>query len=779
MFRKINVILVILTFISLLPIFILIVHNMNSLRNRIINESISNTEYYFNIIKDDYEKVITHSMAYLKYASILYQNNNPEQIGESFRHYPLHDVIKSIRVFDANNQLLYSIPKIDDDKSLNAKWYNDVLKTKSQVLSSYYFKEGNKPLMIAALPVLNDSGDVKFVIAAEISILWMLKSAEKHNIIADSRITLIDHDAVILSRYPEVPEHVGLKINIPVIKNAVISGKGGTITAVNSFDKKSLFIITPYSNSKQKLFLCYTVPYEVLFKDLNKTFTKNFVVFGIVSLISIIISVAIGHFFFKKGLQHLISSTNKLSKGDYDFKDNGHNYILDEYKELAESVKNMALKLSSREKTIVSMNTSLFESEERLRSLINAAPDMICLKDDEGRWIEANTAFLTNFGFDSFDYKQRNDREMTLYSRDYKEFYENCGINDEDVVRFKKIYKADKKYILDGNPKWLNIIKIPLEYYGKRKTWVMVYIRDITEIMAAEEKLKTFNEELENKLKSELMKQKEQENLVLQQAKLAAMGEMVGAIAHLWRQPLNTLGLIIQDITDANTFGELDDAYLSEAVESAVLQIDKMSAFIDEFKNFSSLKDNKQPFKIFGLVENILYMYVSNIINKEINVFVRYSAGNHEHVYDRSYIEDCIYIDKPSDSDELFLMQNFYVDGIESELKQVILNIVNNSIEAIMGSRAGLDKYDGLVSFDITFYDKYAEIAVLDNGGGIDSSVIDNIFDPFFSTKGHNTTGIGLYISRNIIENKMDGKITVENAQKGALFRIILPVSKS
>jgi len=272
-------------------------------------------------------------------------------------------------------------------------------------------------------------------------------------------------------------------------------------------------------------------------------------------------------------------------------------------------------------------------------------------------------------------------------------------------------------------------------------------VLDITErkriedaLRAAEQSLTEINRNLENRVRDEVGKNREKDHLLIQQSRLAAMGEMVHNIAHQWRQPLNTVNLILANIQDAHHYGELDDETMKQAVVDGNRQIQKMSTTIDDFRNFFRPNREKKPFKLSEAVREALSLLDASLRSHRIGVTVEE-------------------VDKVA------------VLGYENEYAQVLLNLLNNAKEAIMAHNSE----SGLIAIRIERDDGNAKLTIRDNGGGIPQEVMEQVFEPYFSTKKMGT-GIGLYMSKMIIEKNMGGSIVAANTAGGAEFAVSCPL---
>ena len=254
--------------------------------------------------------------------------------------------------------------------------------------------------------------------------------------------------------------------------------------------------------------------------------------------------------------------------------------------------------------------------------------------------------------------------------------------------------------------------------------------------------LKELNDGLEERVKEEIRKQQKQEQLLIQQSKLAAMGEMIGNIAHQWRQPLNALSLVLQNINFAYEMDDLSEEFMHKSMDKANLLTNTMSKTIDDFRNF--FKPNKQEVEFF----------LSDAVKNAISLIE--STFQHHNITVESKINDDVNI-----------------KGFPNEFSQVILNILNNAKDAIIENNVN----SGKVLINVEKVDNNAIISIIDNAGGIPDNVLEKVFNPYFTTKEEGKgTGIGLYMSKTIIETNMNGKLEVENIENGAKFTIIIPI---
>lgn len=292
----------------------------------------------------------------------------------------------------------------------------------------------------------------------------------------------------------------------------------------------------------------------------------------------------------------------------------------------------------------------------------------------------------------------------------------------------------------------LGIITFIILHYGFN-----VLIKRIEEynhkLLNSEEKLKQLNlglqkrveEEIEQRLNKERESQ-EKERMLIHQSKLASMGEMIGNIAHQWRQPLAQVGVILIGIELFYERGKLTSDRLKSKIKEAETQIDYMSKTIDDFRHFFTSEKQKETFSIKEKIETSITLISASLKNNNISC-------------------------------ELFVEEDTLVNAYSNEIAQVVLNILNNAKDVLLERKI---KNPSIVVRVSKEKDKTC-INICDNAGGVKIEPIEKIFEPYISTKHASIgTGIGLYMSKTIIEKNNHGSLTVTNTDKGACFIILL-----
>ncbi len=272
-----------------------------------------------------------------------------------------------------------------------------------------------------------------------------------------------------------------------------------------------------------------------------------------------------------------------------------------------------------------------------------------------------------------------------------------------------------------------------LDLLARQATDIIVQAR-------GEEALRKLNEELEERIAQRTAELRDKDQMLIMQSRQAAMGEMLENIAHQWRQPLHSVGIVMQTLTLMHDDGELNRENLV-AMERQVMElVQHMSRTIDDFRNYFRPDREKVLFHVGTAVQRTLSLVEASFKDRLIAIDVRME-------------------DDP------------VIHGFQNEYSQVLLNILQNARDALESRKVN----NPLVTVVVGSENGKSAVTISDNAGGIPDEIIDKVFDPYFTTKGPDKgTGIGLFMSKSIIEKNMDGRLTVRNTCDGAEFRIEL-----
>lgn len=340
-----------------------------------------------------------------------------------------------------------------------------------------------------------------------------------------------------------------------------------------------------------------------------------------------------------------------------------------------------------------------------------------------------------------------------------------------ETILNKKIHKGlIKNRTKDGKAIYLNTTIIPILDDDNNIEEFVAIRHDVTEMIELNErltrtqndlkdlnsllwqkvsgktkKLVELNRELEERVAIEVAKNEEKSKLMFQQSRLANMGEMLANISHQWRQPLNELSINLYKLKQSTKEPSLQ---FIEIYEHSKAVIKGMSSIIDNFRNFFTNNGDDEKFSLKDAAQDAILMLENTFKNASIKL-------------------------------EIDIDDNIYIVGRQNEMAQIFINLFSNSKDAffqhnIKDKRVNVRAY---IQNDTNKQIKYAIITISDNAGGIEESVSDKLFDPYFTTKHPSVgTGLGLYIVRRIV-SKLQGQISVSNLENGACFEIKIPLN--
>lgn len=267
--------------------------------------------------------------------------------------------------------------------------------------------------------------------------------------------------------------------------------------------------------------------------------------------------------------------------------------------------------------------------------------------------------------------------------------------------------------------------------------------------------------------KAEADKRK-QEQILIQQSRVAAMGEMVSAIAHHWRQPLNVVAMTVQSLRDEYDEGRLDGPKLDKAIGITMDKLNEMSRTVDSLRGIIPSNEGAKRCCVLDEVKAAYALISSELELSRITLEADCFGNGYKP------IGECFC--KPDNKQ--------WVRLISSEFRQVVFNVLINARDAILSRRAetGPD-FKGIIRMNLDFEGSYEKLTIEDNGGGIAEESIDRLFEPFYTTKERGRgkgvitgVGVGLYLAKMVVEEHMGGKITASNGKEGAKITILLPL---
>ncbi|WP_456451797.1 FIST N-terminal domain-containing protein [Hydrogenimonas sp.] len=266
-----------------------------------------------------------------------------------------------------------------------------------------------------------------------------------------------------------------------------------------------------------------------------------------------------------------------------------------------------------------------------------------------------------------------------------------------------------------------------------------------SEVQKRTQELAKLNEELERRIDQEVRKNREKDKMLYHQSKLASMGEMINNIAHQWRQPLNIIALVMQDLSLKAQIGNLSTAAITHAEKKINDTLRYLSDTIDDFRSFAADGEYVHPgaLEVCRTVKEMIRLV--SIVLEDEKIRLKLTMPEREAM----------------------------VKGSPNDLKQVLLNLVYNAIDVLKERKVK----DPVIKIEVKYNRNRVNLIVRDNGGGIEPELLDKIFEPYFTTKYKaRGTGLGLYMSKMIVEKRLKGRISARNTRQGAAFWIDLPV---
>lgn len=424
-------------------------------------------------------------------------------------------------------------------------------------------------------------------------------------------------------------------------------------------------------------------------------------------------------------INKMVAMAKVMQRGDYSARITVQPHVASEITTLARTLDNMAGRIEEH-------TTKLEEKSKFIHFILDASPIFtVTVREREVEYV--NKTFLRFLGFNNM--REFNDNRAHLWRYVYQVGETIIQDKSDEAVQELLTASSEQQIVhfkkADGELSSPYLITFT---YFENDTKCIFTFTDVTRIESQKSALQDKVEKAENE-------RKKQQQLMEIQARQAQMGEMIGSIAHQWKQPLNLLSIGGYDISEIYRAGEMTVESMDAYLQNLQNTIRYMSSTIDDFRNFFQPTSTKLPFSPAHAIDQILRMIGK--IYKLQNIDIRITS--------QSDIE---------------------VMGIQNEFQQVIVNLLNNAKDAF--AENGIDGRH--IDISISAMEDTVKIDVKDNAGGIPETILDKVFDSYFSTKDASKgTGIGLYMSKQIIENKMEGRLSVANTEEGACFTIILP----
>jgi len=436
--------------------------------------------------------------------------------------------------------------------------------------------------------------------------------------------------------------------------------------------------------------------------------------------------------------------------------------LLQKTEELKKLNENLEKIVSERTKDLNEKISALEKTEKRLRAserlFINAfqtSKDSININRlSDGKYISINKGFTGILGYTEEDVLGRTSLELNIWKN--PEDRENLvnSLKETGIVHdFEAEFYHKDGHVING------LMSASIQEINGEKV-ILSVSKEITKIKSLENSLKELNENLMQRVKEEVALRQKQEAKLFEQRKLADMGEMINAIAHQWRQPLNNISLISQIMQDVYE-GEEQNVSFAELVETHNKLVQHMSDTIDDFRDFFHDKNNVVEFSLVKELLNTVSLVRAQFEAESINIKISCGCCRKMDICKGELISS--YCAKEKD----------LIKGNPNELRQVFLNILSNAKDAVTESAKVIPDMKKEIIIDISKDSGNIRIDMQNKGRQIPQDILSKIFNPYFTTKQEGKgVGIGLYMSRIIIQEHMNGTISCRNLKDGVSFEM-------
>lgn len=360
------------------------------------------------------------------------------------------------------------------------------------------------------------------------------------------------------------------------------------------------------------------------------------------------------------------------------------------------------------------------QSNAKFYALYEQTSFGISFVDKEGNFIELNDRLAKLLDYPKDELLKLNISQLTYW----EDREENTKALNK-VINYSQDYsELDKRCVKkDGTIVWFHTVYTRLkDKTGDDSFYLASICQDITEQVKMQEDLNA------------------KEEMMIAQSRQAAMGNMISMIAHQWKQPLSIIGMIVNNFKIDVELGEVEDDRYVNSFNEIEKQVMYLSRTIDDFKDFFKPNKEKSFENVDTVMEETLKIVGKSLENNEIEVEKQFDTTSK-------------------------------VNMFPNELMQVFINLLNNAKDALVASETKNAK----IKIDVYEDEENIYVNISDNAGGIPDDVMENIGQLYFTTKGKSGTGLGIYMSKMIVEKQLSGSIKWENYDGGALFSIIIP----
>ncbi len=381
-------------------------------------------------------------------------------------------------------------------------------------------------------------------------------------------------------------------------------------------------------------------------------------------------------------------------------------------------------------------------SEQKFAAAFNTSPVIMGMSDlDDGEYLEVNQTFYDILGYDKQEVLGKKPADVLRLDPDFRNSLKQKLINqgfvrNEEGVVFSKSGE-EKVLLLSADILELNTKKINFT------TAIDITDRKQAEakLREAHDKLHEMHQKLEEKVQAAVNELRKRDILVIRQARQTGQSAILSQIAHHWRQPLNTIGMVIQGLADAYDFEELTKDIFAEKINECMLILTSLSHSIENFRIIYGSNDEIKKFEVTKYLRNIADLLAARFLQEGIKF-------------------------------EINLAGEGIIEGVPSDYAQALINILDNSCDVLVSRQIA----NPVIAFSSQREGNNIVVSISDNGGGIRPDLRGKIFELYSTSKESlNNTGIGLYMTKKVIAD-MKGRITVTDTEHGVEFKVYVPL---
>ncbi len=409
---------------------------------------------------------------------------------------------------------------------------------------------------------------------------------------------------------------------------------------------------------------------------------------------------------------------------------------------------------------IMDSNRTIEADRQKISDILDSQNGLLFITD--GVKIKlANKRFLDYFGYESLEEYNENTRDCFAKHFEHIDgcFWVECAGTPNHCRWFADTKKDEhqKRFVAVKNRAG-DISYFILQI--SEATGNGEYIVTLTEATKEFE----FQKELQKRINEELEIRISQEHLLLRQSKLAMLGEMIAAISHQLKQPLNAIKLLSSDIEFLHKTKDMDEEQIFADIKMIYDQVDHMNATINSFRNFLAPSSGADSFDLINSLNGVFNIMQGALKDYRIDVNVKIDTQENSFIgsYQELKSANC---------------RPIPISGKENDFKQVLINLISNTKDALSEKRDSTASMGTVIIQVQEHKDGKIILRYKDNAGGIPKEIMPVLFQPYKTSKGEKGDGLGLYISKNIIE-KMGGTIEAANTNDGAIFTLTLQSAK-